>query len=234
MAVYMIHACEKRMWYVKDYLIPSMLHQGIPEQSIDLICDSSNSGSLKPFISSMCMCANLKVAGIWHIQDDVILCSDFKKRTEELDDGLVSGFASYYDIDARIMNAVNYGKLSAFHKPPQLVTGKVPLSKMWYSFQCIRIPTFIAQEFVCWCDKKSKYIEINSDKGDDFIFRHFLQTEKPGIQAYNVAPNLVNHIDYLIGGSQVHTFRNSNPVSLFWEEPDLIENLKERLIEDGH
>ena len=31
---YMIHTCEARLWYVEEYLIPSMLKQGIKEDDI--------------------------------------------------------------------------------------------------------------------------------------------------------------------------------------------------------
>ena len=34
MAYYLIHACNKRFWYVKEYLIPSMMLQGIPAENI--------------------------------------------------------------------------------------------------------------------------------------------------------------------------------------------------------
>ena len=43
---YMIHCCPKRMWYVEEYLIPSMLRQGIDRDSI-IIWNDNKGGEIK-------------------------------------------------------------------------------------------------------------------------------------------------------------------------------------------
>ena len=46
MAKYVIHACQQRKWYVDDYLIPSMLKQGINEDDITIWLDDKHQGNL--------------------------------------------------------------------------------------------------------------------------------------------------------------------------------------------
>jgi len=36
---YMIHSCNSRLWYVEQYLIPSMIKQNIPREDIILFND---------------------------------------------------------------------------------------------------------------------------------------------------------------------------------------------------
>ena len=43
---YMIHACPQRMWYVTEFLVPSMLEQGIPEADITIWNDTEKRGNL--------------------------------------------------------------------------------------------------------------------------------------------------------------------------------------------
>ena len=45
MAKYVIHACPERMWYVDNYLIPSMRGQSI--HNIDVRCDNEHIGCLE-------------------------------------------------------------------------------------------------------------------------------------------------------------------------------------------
>ena len=47
MAKYLIHACPKRMWYVQEYLVPSLLKQGIYESDISVYNDIDGLGNLK-------------------------------------------------------------------------------------------------------------------------------------------------------------------------------------------
>jgi hypothetical protein len=63
---------------------------------------------------------------------------------------------------------------------------------------------------------------------DDYLFKRFMQQEHPKTQVFNLNPNIVNNIDYLIGGSTI-TKREEKIESLYWYEPKLIEDLKERL-----
>ena len=209
MAKYMIHACPKRMWYVDEYLIPSMLQQGIAKVDIIVYNDSERLGNLRA-----CMEAFSKVAddddGTWHLQDDVCICSDFKERTESYNSGIVCGFST-----ARYNG----------QKP----TGEVSLENMWYSFPCIRIPNKTALQCSDWV---LQYIMGNpcykaywsGGYNDDWCFRAYLKTCEPNIPVTNLAPNLVEHVDYLIGGGTIKK-RDFSVKSQYWEDDAVIRVL---------
>ena len=212
MSNYLIHAYPKRMWYVEQYLIPSLLAQGIDNTSIIVYNDVEGEGNLVS-----CMKAFASVPdddnGTWHLQDDVLICKDFKQRTEEYDDGLVCGFSSLkYDGDIEEKK------------------GHVTRDNMWFSFPCIRIPNKWARECSEWV---MKYIIGNPvyerywKKGvnDDWCFRQYLNDYHKDCTALNIMPNLVNHIDYLIGGGSGGP-RKYPVVSQYWEDDDLVEELK--------
>jgi len=57
----------------------------------------------------------------------------------------------------------------------------------------------------------------------------------PRMIVLNLAPNLVNHIDHLLGGSLINKDRGRGPeyiMSRYWEEPELIEDIKNILIQN--
>ena len=151
MARYLIHTCEERWWYVSDYLVPSMIEQGIHRDDISIYLDVGD-GCLVA-----CMKAFLSVPnnddGVWHLQDDIIICSDFKERTEQYDEGIVCGYC--YVKDDR-----------------QRYVGEVDKRKIWYSFPCIRIPNRIAHGCGAWfyshvLNNKEYYMWIRAKKYDD-------------------------------------------------------------------
>lgn len=81
---YMIHSCNQRLWYVKKYLIPAMLGQGIPEQDIILFNDDDSIGNQKAFVKS---CEYIRDTqpldkGTWHLTDDTMITHDFYPRTK--------------------------------------------------------------------------------------------------------------------------------------------------------
>ena len=78
----MIHAVPKRLWYVENYLIPSI------DGDVSVWVDDKGLGNLQ---SCMAAFASCKGGETWHLQDDVLLCRDFKERTEGLE-GVVFGF----------------------------------------------------------------------------------------------------------------------------------------------
>ena len=45
-AQYIIHACLDREWYVDEFLIPSMIEQGIPKENIEVWMDRNRDGCL--------------------------------------------------------------------------------------------------------------------------------------------------------------------------------------------
>ena len=216
----MIHACPKRMWYVEEYMIPSMLAQGINEEDVTVYNDTEGDGNLKSCLKSFASVPD-NGDGVWHLQDDLLLSSDFKRKSERYDFGIVYGFSGYYDKNERTGEWFNPGIV----KPRY----------MWSSFQCVRIPNYIVHKFVRWF---RQYIQNNpvyreqvqSGKCDDWFFREYLRCILPDIDVLNLAPNIVDHVDQLIGGSVINGARNLPEYrARFWEEEELFEELERKI-----
>lgn len=209
MAKYLIHTCAKREQYVNEYLVPSMLKQGIDKSNILIYNDKAKEGCLKSYLASFKMIASDR-DGTWHLQDDVLISSWFKRITEEANRGIVCGFCSYYSED----------------KP----YGLRPVQDMWYSFPCIRIPNMIAKRFVEWLEspkiqnKYKAYIEEN--KFVDYFFRLYVLENYTNSYICNLNPNIVENIDYLLGGSVINYIREDTPNSLYFKEHNLVEEFK--------
>lgn len=217
MAFYLIHTCKKREWYVRKYLIPSLKAQGIADDQMEMWLDEDGVGNLESFVRS-CEYVYQRdpKGGTWHIQDDVIVCNRFKELSEEYDQGIVNGFC----------NAYLSGSLT-------FRTGEVPVINSWYSFPCIRIPNHYANKCARWYREyvipmehnRKKYAE---GKNDDALWRDFLVNNYLGEVCTNLKPNLVDHIDYLIGGTVV----NSTDVqrrAAYFENPELVVELEKNL-----
>lgn len=214
MAKYMIHTMPKRLWYVEDYLIPSMLAQGIDEENILVYNDSQYEGNLLA-----CMHAfqevDMSETGTWHLQDDVIISHDFKEVTEANNYGFVCGFKSIYDGE-------------------QAPSGKVPLNKLWFSFPCIRIPNRVALGCAKWVLHEiignPVYKEWwKTGVNDDMLFRKYIWQFYQSEVATNLAPNIVDHVDYLIGGTVNSSKRGKQIRSLLWKDEYLVDELAEKL-----
>lgn len=214
MAKYMIHAVPKRMWYVEGYLIPSMVDQGIKREDIRVYCDINQDKNLKA-----CMYAFKEVdtsaEGTWHLQDDVIISHDFKEITEKYDNGIVCGFKSVYD--------------------GELPGGRVSVQDMWFSFLCIRIPNKIALECSEWCLRYMIGNPIYKDwwkdgVNDDLMFRRFVWDNYKEETALNLIPNIVDHVDFLIGGT-VNSVREFTIQirSKHWQDEYLVVELRNKL-----
>ena len=213
MTKYLIHSCEKRKWYVDQYLVPSMVEQGIDRDNILVYNDAAKQGNLKSFIKSADLVKDASY-GTWHLQDDIIISSSFKEFTEEYDNGLVCGFCNTYSSEMPI--------------------GICLTRNMWYSFPCIRIPNYILKDFINWIataeiqNKYKAYIEAN--KFDDTLFRFFMMAKYPNMIVHNLCPNIVDNVDYLLGGSLInYRKKDCNVNSLYFAEPELIEELSGKL-----
>ena len=205
---YLIHTCKSRLWYVKQYLVPSMREQGIKNI---LIYTDTGDGQLQAFIKSF---EKTKGLDTWHLQDDVIISSRFKELTEK-HEGLVCGFCNSYS---------------------KAQPGKSNVFDMWYSMPCIRIPGILFEHFVEWIQEdatQSKYHHyIVENKHDDVLFQQFLLDNYPRLVVLNLAPNLVNHIDHLLGGSLINQNRNRSTeyiMSRYWDEPRLLVDIENSL-----
>ena len=212
---YLIHSCKKRYWYVKNYLIPSMVKQGIREQNIHVYLDYNDDGCLQSCMKSFNGMPDDNT-GTWHLQDDVIICSDFKERTLRLSslyDGIICGYCYRFD-DNRYK------------------IGNVKAKEMWYSFPCIYIPNKVARDCANWFYNKvvndgAYFLYVKSKKHDDTLFRIFVEDYYPNIHVTNLSPNLVDHIDYLIGGSIINNSRDVKEThAVYFEESELVKELE--------
>lgn len=214
----MIHSCHYRLWYVKEYLVKSLYDQGFKEDEVIIYSDDEYKGNLQACMDSF---ASLPEDGnTWHLQDDVIISRDFRDKVIQYDDfdGIVCGFMSEYDVDNEYAhNHIDYDLLN-----------------LGWSFPCIKIPNKVAR--LC----AEMYNIVNNDrtiemwkeqhKGDDAIFRLYLERYNPKIPHINLVPNIVDHIDYLLGGSMVNRQRQKPVVrALYFDDLDLVDELEREL-----
>ena len=209
---YMIHTCPKRKWYVDQFLIPSMLEQGIKISDIVIFNDTANAGCLRSYIGSF---NHLNGDGTWHLQDDIIISKRFKELTEYYDNGIVCGFCNTYDLDK--------------------IYGYVEPQYMWYSFPCIRIPNEVSRAFINWYyserTQREYFTTIWQNKGIDYLFRNYVLIYYTDL-ILNLKPNIVNHVDHLIGGSIINAdrFEDSRQImAVYWDEYRLLRELEEKL-----
>ena len=219
---YLIHTCNQREWYVNKYLIPSLIDQGIQSEDIMVWLDTENKGNLHSCMESFSYCGK-ESGATWHLQDDVILCRDFAERTKKFDeDFIICGFCG-----------VEVG-------PCISRIGRVRPTQMWWSFQCIQIPNDLAKECSEWFyedavfrDNEEIAKRIAGGKSDDWMFRRFINENYPNTVIINYEPNLVDHIDYLLGGSVINSARTRKHTSAYFKDRDLIQILEERLRAEG-
>lgn len=206
----LIHACPKRMWYVNDFLLPELERQGADD--VEVWNDTEGVGNLRSCMASFA--ARTGDGGTWHIQDDVLLRRDFVKLCREHDDGVVYGFCN-----------------EKFTDDPRQ-TGRVSVEDAWHSFQCIRIPDAYARHCAEWIEGPGKttafyYLWKKSGKMDDDVFRTFLKNEHSREMVTNLKPNLVEHVDWIIGGSILSPWREFIARAYYWDDEDLVDELKE-------
>ncbi len=206
----LIHACPKRMWYVEGFLVPELERQGADE--IEIFNDTEGLGNLRACMKAFA--GRTGEGGTWHIQDDVLLCRDFVQRCRKHDTGVVYGFCN-----------------EAFTDDP-LQTGRVSVEDAWHSFQCVRIPDAYARECADWLDGPGKTsgmypIWVQSGKMDDDVFRTFLIDRHGRETVENLKPNLVEHVDWIVGGSILSPWRGFIARAYYWPDEDLVRELKE-------
>lgn len=211
----LIHACPKRMWYVEKILVPMLREQGA--DLIEIWNDRDGLGNLLSCMDSFS--SRTGDGGTWHLQDDVLPCRDFVKRCSELDESVVYGFTC-----------------GAFGDNLQQ-TGRVYAPDVWHSFQCVRIPDAYARECAEWYFSGAWKADADPDlfalkdlnQGDDSFFRTFLQVRHGRERFTNAAPNLVDHVDWLIGGSILSPWRGFLARSALWDDHGELEALKHEI-----
>ncbi len=212
---YMIHTFPDRRWYVDGYLVPSMIKQGIHIANIKIWDDVERKGNLFSCMDSFAECGR-HPGSTWHLQDDVLICKDFYKRTKDAnEDSVICGFCG-----------VEIG-------PDPKKVGKVQNFEMWWSFQCIHIPNKYAGECSKWFYEEAMYMNrhniqerIEGGKSDDWFWKRFIREHHPYTEIINLAPNLVEHVDYLLGGSAINKKRTRLHTSAWFEDKDLVDELK--------
>lgn len=211
---YMIHSCDPRLKYVREYLVPSMIAQGIREADITVANDDGHRGCLWSYMDTFW---RLKGdGGVWHLQDDVAISRDFAEKTAEHDEGIVYGF---------------------FHRhksEEDMIPGKAPVVTAGYSFPCLRIPNEIAREFAEWFLTDAQFREAYQDKiaekkYTDWFWKIFLKERHRDGYLYNLKPSIVEHVDMLLGGSTVNKWREGWCRATYWEDEETIEELKRKL-----
>lgn len=210
----MIHTCPEREWYVREFLVPSLYEQGIEEEEVTVWVDRQRIGNL-----AACLASFLEVSEFpgetWHLQDDVIVCRNFAERTRTAPEGIVCGFCVKRYEDS-------------------LVFGETTTRFMWQSsFPCIKIPNAIAGEFVRWIYRErhrpgvAQYVQTG--KKDDTLFHAFVQETYPGMPVMNMDPHLVDHVDWIIGGSIINQGRGFVARSCRWQDEDLVQKLQDEM-----
>ena len=218
---YLIHACPSRMWYVQDYLLPQLTEQGADSDEVAIWNDAEGRGNLFSFVES-CRYLGSLGGGVWHLQDDVVLSRDFVARTRTLED------LNPHEVQCGFCFPVG-------SDPGINCRGRTPVKFLWYSFQCIYIPNSLAGEFARWFLDEAQYWgkyreKVAERKHDDWFFREFLLDKHPHDHVEHIVPNLVDHVDYLIGGTTLTPLR-ARKVNhgVYWEEPEIVEYLRQRL-----
>lgn len=206
----LIHACPRRMWYVEEFLIPALEDQGADH--IEVWNDTEGKGNLRACMESFA--ARSGEGGTWHIQDDVLIRRDFVELCRKYDDGVVYGFCN-----------------EQFQDDPGQ-TGRVSVEDAWHSFQCVRIPDAYARECAAWLHTGGRNNEnyslwVASAKMDDSVFRAFLISEHGREMVTNLRPNLVEHVDWIVGGSILSPYRGFIARAYYWDDEDLVNELKE-------
>lgn len=216
---YLIHTIPKRLWYVEKYLIPSMVNQGINKSDIYIYNDEYKYGNLFAFLDSLEYIKNnlSEEIGLWHLQDDVIISKDFKRKTENLiTTSVINGFVNKWYANV---------EKDGFVKPIDY----------WYSFPCIYIPNKYVKEFLEWIDKvkfnspyRKRYLK---NRYDDWFFYKFMKEKHSEDSMLNLKPNLVDHIDYLLGGT-TGTRKNVPVRAEYFKDLDLVKKLERDIKND--
>lgn len=220
MAKYLIHTCKDREWYVKNFLIPSMVKQGIDRNNIYIYIDNNEEGNLLSCMNAFELVSNISKFGdlnniTWHLQDDVAISKEFKQYTEvDYESDIICAFCTREQIARPI--------------------GKVDPIDMWYSFQCIGIRNGIASACGNWFYLNGIWTKdiipyFEKGLGDDEVFKYYCTNICSGFKVLNLMPNLVEHIDFLIGGSTAAKGMPQRRAMYLKDGTEIVQKLMEEL-----
>jgi len=71
--------------------------------------------------------------------------------------------------------------------------------------------------------------EFMGNNDDDTLFLEFLKQTHPAIRTINITPCLVDHIDYLIGGSVLFDRKQKIHRALYFNDDNLVKELAKKL-----
>ena len=105
---------------------------------------------------------------------------------------------------------------------------------IWYSFPCFYTPAKYANECAEWFYNSAIHIPdykewIQKGKHVDEFFRIYLREHYPDMQVLNLNPNIVEHVDWLIGGSTINPDKRGLRRSKYWGEDQLVTDLEMKL-----
>ena len=111
--------------------------------------------------------------------------------------------------------------------------GAVNRLNMGFSFPCIRIPNEWARGCSKWVLESvvgNPVYERYWKKGvnDDWAFRTYLKEFHKDCVALNIMPNLVDHVDYLLGGGS-GGMRTKPVRAQYWDCPKIIKELEDAI-----
>ena len=192
-----------------------MTEQGIDRDRIEVWMDRKREGNLLSCMNCFAEYGK-RGTGRWHLQDDVVISRDFREKTEKYDEGIVSGFMRH-----------EWQGLT-----PQ--AGRVPAVYHWNSFQCVRIPDKYIKECAEWFFTDAAFRDtyketVESGKCDDSMWYDFLTECHLEETVTNLDPSIVDHIDFLLGGSVINKWRGHYARGDLWEDEEAFEKLKDKL-----
>lgn len=222
---YVIHTSPKRIDFVNKYQVPILIKYGINEKDIVVWNDTEFKGQLKAWLE--CAEEILKTDsiydGCWHLEDDVVPCKDFLNLTSQPpQNDIVQGFRckefdDHYDC-----------------------IGKQPIDKILYGSQCIWIPNVYLKSMLKMFEeevltgKRRKPLYDAGKFYSDTLLKCAMNKYHKYTFVYNLENSLVDHIDYLIGGSSVGVIRSKKICrAIKFDNQEEIDKLEQKLKEDN-
>lgn len=92
----------------------------------------------------------------------------------------------------------------------------------------------MAKDFVRWFENDARHRPeykawVKSGKHDDSLWHDYFTECHSDEYVWNETPALVEHVDWLIGGSTVNTWRGYVCRAAYWDDEYLVEELQRKL-----